>query len=170
MASSVEVDTSCIPVQPSRVVYIIAPGSLVRLGPDLEGALCSVIASLRAAITGQHAIRHFATAYSRSNISIVLDFDVPSQDIQVFRLRQMKKKLTGYPDQGLSTRIADQLRAIQQNQPDIQIPFLCIEDWQGYGPKDHEIYQEMVKASTSMEAWESFKSVCMCLASPQKGC
>lgn len=159
MASSIEIDDSCIPTQPSRVVYIIAPGSLVRLGPDLDGALTAVIASLEAALAGPTKPRHFATTYSLANITIVMDCYKPGEDIQlqVFRLRQSKNKLFGHRDQGLSKRIADQLEDIQLNQPNIQTPFSCIEDWRGYGPKDHHIYKRMVEASASIEAWRKFK-------------
>jgi hypothetical protein len=38
---------------------------------------------------------------------------------------------------------------------------MCVEDWQGYGPKDHPIFERMVAASNSLEDWQTFKnSVC----------
>lgn len=168
MASSIEIDNSCIPARPSRLVYILAPGTLVRLGPDLDGALTSVIASLQAALGGSRKPNHFATTYSLANITVVIDCYDSSEDIQlqVFRLRQSKNRLLGYPDQGLSSRIADQLRDIQKYQPNIQTPFMCMEDWRGIGPKDHRIYENMAEASSSMVAWREFKDAVTRLSSP----
>lgn len=156
--ASIEIDDYYIPVSPSRLIYILAPGTLVRLGPDLDGALTSVIASLQAALAGPRKLSHFATTYSRVNITIVLDCYESGEDIQlqVFRLLWKKNRLLGHPDQGLSNRIADQLQDIQ-HQPNIQTPFSCMEDWRGIGPKDHQIYQDMAKASTSIDAWRKFK-------------
>ena len=159
MASSIEIDSSCIPTRPSRLIYIIAPGTLVRLGPDLDGALTSVIASLQAAISSPKKPSHFATTYSRVSITIVLDCG-ENVELQVFRLLHQRNgnKLLGYPDQGLSSRILNQLQDIQKYQPNIQTPFTCVEDWRRYGPKDHQIYEEMAKASTSASAWKDFKN------------
>jgi hypothetical protein len=162
MASAVEIDSSCIPAQPSRLVYIIAPGTLVRIGPDLDEALAAVIASIQAAIVSPRKPSHFATTYSRANITIVVDCFESDEDVQlqVYRLlhKQKGNRLLGYPDPGLSARIADQLREIEKQQPQIQIPFTCVEDWRGVGPKDHQIYDQMAKASRSLHAWQDFKN------------
>ncbi|KAF1963107.1 hypothetical protein CC80DRAFT_588574 [Byssothecium circinans] len=159
MASPIEIDDSCIPARPSRLVYVLAPGSLVRLGPNLDGALTAVITSLEAALPGPTKPRHFATTYSLANITIVLDCYKPDEEIQlqVFRLRQKKNRLFGHRDQGLSKRIADQLQDIQRHQPGIQTPFRCVEDWRGIGPKDHQVYENMAEASASITAWRNFK-------------
>ncbi|KAF2177539.1 hypothetical protein K469DRAFT_719749 [Zopfia rhizophila CBS 207.26] len=163
MASHIGIDASCIPPQPSRLVYILAPGTLVRIGPDLDGALTSVIASLRAAFHGtQGKARHLATTYSLANITIVMDYFESGEKIQlqVLRLRLQGNRLVGCRDQGseLLNRINNQLQSIQHHQPNIQTPFKCMEDWRGFGPKDYHIYTEMAKASTSTDNWRKFKA------------
>ncbi|KAF2741502.1 hypothetical protein EJ04DRAFT_5288 [Polyplosphaeria fusca] len=160
MASSIEIDASCIPPYPSRLVYIITPGTLVRLVPDLEGALCSLIASLRAALAAFPKSNHYATTYSLVNIAIVLDCYNPGEDIEVhvFRLRQRDNTIVGCPDPALTPRITQQIRDIERHQPNIQTPFTCAEDWRGFGPKDHPIFEAMAKASTSTKTWRNFKN------------
>jgi hypothetical protein len=61
-------------------------------------------------------------------------------------------------DTKLLGRIDDQLKAIHKYQPKLEVPFRCVEDWRGYGPRDHPIYTQMVNASTSRDVWQEFKA------------
>lgn len=163
MTSNIRIDHTCIPNQPSRLVYVLRPGTLVHIGPHLDAALTSVISSLKIAVdgTGKKA-RHLATTYSLTNITILMDCFESGEDIQlqVLRLRLENGKLVGYRDEGreLLERINGQLHSIQSHQPNITTPFKCTEDWKGIGPKDHPIFGSMAQASTSSDTWRKFKA------------
>ncbi|KAF2175210.1 hypothetical protein K469DRAFT_78028 [Zopfia rhizophila CBS 207.26] len=172
MASQIQIDERGIPTQPSRLVFTLAPFTLVRIGPNLDAALNDLISSLTSALSSKrNNIRHFATTYSLANVAIVMDCFEPGEEIclQLLRLRPRPRpyletvELTPYPFENalLSQRITDQLRTIQKLQPTLGIPFRCVEDWRGLGPRDHPIYNRMVEASTSKDVWREFKaSVC----------
>jgi hypothetical protein len=109
--------------------------------------------------------KHIATAYCLARITIIIDCSDPKDDSHtcLTRLKFRRGKITHaqFENALLSRRLADQIGSIQNNQPDIEFPFMCVEDWQGYGPKDHLIFESMVAASSSLESWQKFKdNVC----------
>ncbi|KAF2174570.1 hypothetical protein K469DRAFT_687395 [Zopfia rhizophila CBS 207.26] len=167
MAPQIQINERGIPTQPSRLVFTLAPFTLVRIGPNLDAALNGLISSLIAALSSkQNNILHFATTYSLANVAIVIDCFESGEEIRLQLLRLRLRpclgtvELTPYPFENalLSQRIADQLQIIQKRQPTLVIPFRCVEDWYGLGPRDHPIYDRMVEASTSKDVWREFKA------------
>jgi hypothetical protein len=62
IASGIQIDSESQIKQPSRLIYILAPGSLVRIGPDLQRAHNGLVSSLIDAYNGKgYNSRHFAT-------------------------------------------------------------------------------------------------------------
>jgi len=163
MASQVRINLECLLNGHSRLVFTLAPVTLVRIGPDLDTALNGLISSLTATLNEKgNKPRHFATTYSLANITILLDCFEPGEDIhlQLLQLRLRSGTLTAHTlkDTKLLGRIDDQLKAIHKYQPKLEVPFRCVEDWRGYGPRDHPIYTQMVNASTSQDVWQEFKA------------
>ena len=143
-------------------MYTLNPTSLVYIGPNIDKALCGLIADLIAAFNNKGiTARHIATTYSLANIAILIDCFEPSKDIHLnfFRLRLRNGVLSGseFENKGLSQRITDQLQNIQRRHLDLSRPFRCVEGWQGFGPQDHPIYERMVEASSSIDKWRVFK-------------
>ena len=147
----------------SRLVFTLSPGILVRIGPDIDTALKNVISNLMTVVerSGMRPC-HFATTYSLRTLVIIINCFETEEEVQflLFRLYFRSGQFTIYEfdDQKLSQRIIDQLQAIQKHQPKLPKPFHCVEDWYGAGPIDHPIYDRMVKASTSTDTWQKFKT------------
>jgi hypothetical protein len=160
MESQIIVNQQFFPDQVSRILYIITPFRLVRLGPDLDTAIKNLIITLTTLFVQKgKLVHHFATTYSLATITIIIEFKERGESpLQLFQLRLRDRELTAseFEDARLSTRVIDQLQNIQKNQPRLAIPFRCVEDWQGLGSKEHDIYNRMVKASTSKDDWQKF--------------
>lgn len=149
----------------SRFILVLAPLTLVRIGPDLDTALKNVVLSLTTIFESfDLKPSHFATTYSLKSLVIIIDCFEAKEGMQLLLLRLRSGRLTINPfdDQKLSRRIANQLQLIQQRQPKLATPFRCVEDWYGVGPPEHPIYERMVKASTSEDNWQEFK-VLVCI-------
>ncbi|KAI9848053.1 MAG: hypothetical protein M1837_001155 [Sclerophora amabilis] len=157
------VETHC------RVVYTLAPGMLVRIGPDLDTALRDLVNSLLRDLTAAHghAARHFATTYSLLTIAIMIDTFVEShqQDVdikhpQLKRLRLANGKVVGqsFEQPALQDRVSAQLDKIFHFKPTLSVPFMCVEAWMGIGPPERPLYENMNKASSSVSAFRAFKA------------
>lgn len=163
MSPNVLIDRRNISVA-SRIVFTIAPYTLVRIGPKLDVALDALLADLVAALhdVGK-AARHLTTTYSLANIALVFDCSEKEEGVgtHIQRLRLVGGKITGYAfeDKKLSHRIAEQLQSISIVRPSLSKPFMCVESWRGPGSQHHPIYARMVEASTSVEAWKEFKAM-----------
>jgi hypothetical protein len=145
-------------------VYILNPVSLVYIGPNIEEALTNLIADLFTTFNNKNVkARHIATTYSLANIAILFDCFEPGEAFQtsLVRLRYRNGNISGsrFEDRRLSQRIIDQLQTIQRNHQDLTTPFRCVEDWQGFGPQDHPIYDRMVEASGSIDKWRKFRGI-----------
>jgi hypothetical protein len=158
---------ACSVSQPSRVVYTMRPISLVYTGPNLDKAIEDLIAELIAAFKDHGTTaRHFATSYTLSNITLLIDCFEPGEPFEtsLMRLRYGSGNIWGkkFQDKGLSERITRQLGMIQRLHPDLTIPFRCIESWDGCGPQEYPghdkriLYDKMVEASHSIEKWQMF--------------
>ncbi|KAF2012551.1 hypothetical protein BU24DRAFT_254131 [Aaosphaeria arxii CBS 175.79] len=171
-----EIDPSCIPSHFTRVVYLIPPEILVRLGPTFQEALDMTVLSLHTALSKDHpGIRHFGTAYSIRIITIVLDIvpdpSLPSDSttassssssssnrteiLHLRRGRQRQCQLLGFPDPGLRlrARVDEQIAMILKRHPEIETPILCSQYWDGGGAKDSDTYKRLVEAGASWEKW-----------------
>ncbi|KAI9838238.1 MAG: hypothetical protein M1837_002512 [Sclerophora amabilis] len=154
---------------PCRAVYFFAPGTLVRVGPNLDAALHDLVDSLSRKCEKLHrnTARHVATTYSLKTITVVIDTfaenhdaNVDIQHPQLKRLRLANDKMVGQTvqHQELQNRVAGQLSKIFKYRPDISLPFMCVEPWDGLGPSDHPIYENMNRASSSLQAFRAFKA------------
>lgn len=163
MSSNVLVDCRNISAA-SRIVFTIAPYTLVRIGPKLDVALDALLADLVAALhdVGKSA-RHLTTTYSLANIALIFECLEKEEDggTHIQRLRLVGGKIIGYAfeDKKLSHRIAEQLRSISTVRPSLSKPFMCVESWRGTGSQHHPVYARMVEASTSVEVWKEFKAM-----------
>jgi len=137
----------------------------VYIGPNIDNAITDLVNALITAFEdkGFHA-RHIATTYSLANIAILLDCFTSNKKIYVNLVRLVRLCFrngsisgTEFENKGLSRRVIDQLQNIQSSYQDLEFPFRCVEDWQGFGPRDHPIYERMVEASRSIEKWRAFK-------------
>lgn len=170
MASQIKIDRELLIKQPSRLICTVAPGSLVRIGPDLEQAHDYLVSNLIDAYHSEgYNARHFATTYCLVNITIVIDCFESGEEVKLqlvrFCTRGNQIFVSTWEDDGLKQRISDQIRSIQKLQPNISLPFRCLEDWRGYGPREGDIYQRMLCASISQDKWLEFRhSVCTTLS------
>lgn len=170
MVLEASIKPECIISQPSRLVYTIHPTFLVYIGPNIDKAITDLIDALITAFKdkGFH-VRHIATTYSLANISILLDCTESGEEIHANLVRLVRLCFrngsisgTEVTNKCFSQRVIDQLQNIQRSYRALDFPFSCVEDWQGFGPKDHPIYERMVEASCSIEDWRAFKdTVCV---------
>lgn len=176
--SQVNLHRSAVADDPTRVLYTLAPSALVRIGPDLHTALDALTQSLiDAYISKGYKIDHIATTYSPETIALLFDcFALGSSSrnendntnfngghkcqFKVYRIRISNGKVVGrgFENAQLRKRVFDQLSSIRLFHVDIPKPFICMETWTGLGPKDSPIYEQMVQASTSLEAFRAFRA------------
>jgi len=96
---------------------MLAPVTLVYIGPDFNIVLNGLISSLTTTLNKKgNKPRHFATTYSLANIMILLDCFKPGKDIhlQLLQLRLRSGTLIAHTlkDTKLLGRIDNQLKAI----------------------------------------------------------
>lgn len=142
----------------SSVAFFTSPVHLVQLGPDLETALQELIAFLTHHVSDATDAPLTVITFSWRTIGVIFSNKEP-QNFVCLRLRLHGDRIQAQelPDQQLTKRIVTQLCNINKRQPTIDTPFRCSEDWQGYGPREHRIYEQMVTASRSPEQWKDLR-------------
>ena len=149
-------------LSPGTLAITISPGNLIHIGPNLEDALfCLVVDVYKALDARKWSL--LAITYSLSNLTIVLRSHEIAADIQLYRIRRNGSVFSNssFQNPGLSRRIELQLQSIFRAHATIVTPFRCFEDWDGIGYRKHPIYERMLGASVSMDAWRAFRhSVC----------
>ncbi|KAI9838412.1 MAG: hypothetical protein M1837_002495 [Sclerophora amabilis] len=173
---------SAVSQEPSRVLYSIQPGQLIRIMPNLRAAIDDLVSSLlQEHIRAGFHTRHAATAYNSSTIALVIDvsdfpyptnlFSLPSlpsstSSASTFALplRQIHLWLSNRVVAGRSSdvpeKISRQMRFIQERDPDLEVPFSCPIGWSGFGPRSTaaDMFERMCQASQDVTAWRAFRS------------
>jgi hypothetical protein len=84
IVSDIQIDSELLIKQLSCLIYILAPGSLVHIGPDLEQAYNTLVSSLIDAYNNKgYNSCYFATMYCLVNVTIIIDCFESSEEIEL---------------------------------------------------------------------------------------
>ncbi|KAF8245579.1 hypothetical protein K440DRAFT_405358 [Wilcoxina mikolae CBS 423.85] len=149
-----------------RVLLICRPSTLQQIGPDIlqaEGRLISVVSHRLFPDAQTH---HIATSVRLCEIITAFDHAVPESlvqpDVLVIRVKLKNGVVTGavIQDAKISKKANSELLNLRTLHPESELPLRYPASWPGYGPSiGVQLWERMVEASKSDEAWRSFREV-----------
>jgi hypothetical protein len=149
-----------------RVLLICPPSTLQKIGPDILQAEGRLIAAVSHRLFPSKESRHIATSIRLREVIIAFDHVVPDSlvepDVLVIRVKFKDGAVTGavIRDAKITKKTNSDLLNIRTLNPESELPLRYQAGWPGYGPTiGDQLWERMVEASRSDEAWRSFTEV-----------